>query len=173
LKSDCRILNRNIKLVTSPIAVDGHGSSLESDVSQWLISEQGNKFCVIDKPYHKSQTKEPAMAVCIDDATIFGHFNRIGQNIQETKKQLAGLFTQYQDSRQHLKLFPPAEIQKGHLFICLTLNESEIDAIARTIRIAIPFIYHNDSFATTNSDTENFFSWIRKIESDNLHKLAH
>ncbi|KRY06503.1 hypothetical protein T12_598 [Trichinella patagoniensis] len=23
------------------------------------------------------------MAVCIDDATIFGHFNRIGQNYEE------------------------------------------------------------------------------------------
>ncbi|XP_003382225.1 hypothetical protein Tsp_09070 [Trichinella spiralis] len=77
LKTDCRILNRNIKLVTSPITIGGHASSLESDVSQWLISEPGNKFCVIDKPYHKSQTKEPAMAVCIDDATIFGHFNKI------------------------------------------------------------------------------------------------
>ncbi|KRY05999.1 hypothetical protein T12_4924, partial [Trichinella patagoniensis] len=28
----------------------------------------------------KSQTKEPAISVCIDDATIFGHFNLIGQN---------------------------------------------------------------------------------------------
>ncbi|KRX54133.1 Deoxyribonuclease-2-alpha [Trichinella sp. T9] len=82
LKSDCRILDRNIKLVTSPIAVDNQAISLESDASQWLISEPGNKFCVIDKPYHKSQTKEPAMAVCIDDATIFGHFNRIGQNVE-------------------------------------------------------------------------------------------
>ncbi|KRY10852.1 Deoxyribonuclease-2-alpha [Trichinella patagoniensis] len=82
LKSDCRILDRNIKLVTSPIDVNGHASSLESDVSQWLISEPGNKFCVIDKPYHKSQTKEPAMAVCIDDAAIFDHFNRIGQNVE-------------------------------------------------------------------------------------------
>ncbi|KRZ85068.1 Deoxyribonuclease-2-alpha [Trichinella sp. T8] len=82
LKSDCRILDRNIKLVTSPIAVDNQAISLESDVSQWLISEPGNKFCVIDKPYHKSQTKEPAMAVCIDDAAIFGHFNRIGQNVE-------------------------------------------------------------------------------------------
>ncbi|KRX69393.1 Deoxyribonuclease-2-beta [Trichinella sp. T6] len=82
LKSDCRILNRNIKLVTSPISVNDHASSLDSDVSQWLISDPGNKFCAIDKPYHKSQTKEPAMAVCIDDATIFGHFNRIGQNVE-------------------------------------------------------------------------------------------
>ncbi|KRY64964.1 Deoxyribonuclease-2-alpha, partial [Trichinella pseudospiralis] len=82
LKSDCRILGRNIKLVISPIAVNGQASSLENDVSQWLISEPGNKFCAIDKPYHKSQTKEPSMAVCIDDATIFGHFNLIGQNVE-------------------------------------------------------------------------------------------
>ncbi|KRY07660.1 Plancitoxin-1 [Trichinella patagoniensis] len=82
LKSDCRILGRNIKLVASPIDVNGHASSLDSDVSQWLISDPGNKFCAVDKPYHKSQTKEPAMAVCIDDATIFGHFNRIGQNVE-------------------------------------------------------------------------------------------
>ncbi|KRY44890.1 hypothetical protein T03_11596 [Trichinella britovi] len=82
LKSDCRILNRNIKLVTSPITIGGHASSLESDVSQWLISDPGNKFCAVDKPYHKSQTKEPAIAVCIDDATIFGHFNLIGQNVE-------------------------------------------------------------------------------------------
>ncbi|XP_003382222.1 deoxyribonuclease II family protein [Trichinella spiralis] len=77
LKTDCRILNRNIKLVTSPITIGGHASSLESDVSQWLISDPGNKFCAVDKPYHKSQTKEPGMAVCIDDASIFGHFNAI------------------------------------------------------------------------------------------------
>ncbi|XP_003368917.1 conserved hypothetical protein, partial [Trichinella spiralis] len=52
LKSDCRILGRNIKLVASPIDVNGHASSLDSDVSQWLISDPGNKFCAIDTPYH-------------------------------------------------------------------------------------------------------------------------
>ncbi|KRY52439.1 Deoxyribonuclease-2-beta, partial [Trichinella britovi] len=232
LKSDCRILNRNIKLVTSRIAVDGHESSLESDVSQWLISEPGNKFCVIDKPYHKSQTKEPAMAVCIDDATIFGHFNRIGQNIFRSnikmaimykaptqnrgKALIAGAAGAWQDTvavtgenghsfakaLEHViaadatnkfiaynnippdvpkvntksnskgllmmnprdadeaswivhtvpgfpkalrgYVFPPAEIQKGHLLICLTIKESEIDAIAMALRIATPLIYHND-----------------------------
>ncbi|KRZ47817.1 Deoxyribonuclease-2-alpha [Trichinella nativa] len=30
-------------------------------------------------------------------------------------------------------VFPPAEIQKGHLFICLTIKESEIDAIGKFI----------------------------------------
>ncbi|KRX12703.1 Deoxyribonuclease-2-alpha [Trichinella nelsoni] len=213
LKSDCRILNRNIKLVTSPIAVDGHASSLENDVSQWLISEPGNKFCVIDKPYHKSQTKEPAIAVCIDDATIFGHFNRIGQNKHVSERGNANAWQNTQDltglnnhavvkSLEHVIManaankfiaysnippdvpkvktksnskgvlmmnpnvedeaswivhtipgfpkalrgyeFPPAEIQKGHLFICLTIKESEIDAIAMALRIATPLIYHND-----------------------------
>ncbi|KRX12839.1 Plancitoxin-1 [Trichinella nelsoni] len=248
LKSDCRILNRNIKLVTSPITIGDHASSLESDVSHWLISDPGNKFCAVDKPYHKSQTIEPAMAVCIDDATIFGHFNLIGQNLSfftfyrlhcctvgpghcETDTQqiaraimykapgqnIGKAFTQgnagawqdtavvtgvnghsfgkalehnkqtnllhttmlhqiFQNQKQNQTakgvlmmnpqgadeaawivhtvpgfpkalrgyLFPPEEIQKGHLFICLTIKESEIDAIAMTMRIATPLIYHND-----------------------------
>ncbi|KRY45136.1 Plancitoxin-1, partial [Trichinella britovi] len=217
LKSDCRILNRNIKLVASPIAVNGHASSLESDVSQWLISDPGNKFCVIDKPYHKSQTKEPAMAVCIDDATIFGHFNLIApaqnrgkaliasanpnawQNTQDltgpdnhavvkslehviradagnkfiaynnippdvpkvkTKSNSKGVLMMNPNVEDEASwivhtvpgfpkalrgyVFPPEEIQKGHLFICLTIKESEIDAIAMALRIATPLIYHND-----------------------------
>ncbi|KRY81513.1 Plancitoxin-1 [Trichinella pseudospiralis] len=248
LKSDCRILGRNIKLVTSPITISGHASSLESDVSQWLISEPGNKFCAIDKPYQKSQAKEPSIAVCIDDATIFGHFNLIGQSVdncyeittllgkefiyftliccraimykvpaQNTGKALiagaagawqntaavtganghsfakalehviaanaANKFIAYNnippdipkvETKSNSKgvlmmnpggadeaswivhtipgfpkalrgyVFPPAEIQKGHLLICLTIKESEIDAIAMAIRIATPLIYHND-----------------------------
>ncbi|KRZ82468.1 Plancitoxin-1, partial [Trichinella sp. T8] len=82
LKSDCRILGRNIKLIASPIDVNGDASSLDSDASQWLISDPGNKFCVIDKPYHKSQAMEPAMAVCIDDATISTRFREIAQNVE-------------------------------------------------------------------------------------------
>ncbi|KRY32105.1 Deoxyribonuclease-2-alpha, partial [Trichinella spiralis] len=77
LKSDCRKFGRNIKLITSPISVNGDASQLENDDSHWLVSEPGNKFCAVDKPYHKSQAKEPAMAVCIDDATIFTRFNEI------------------------------------------------------------------------------------------------
>ncbi|KRZ82340.1 Deoxyribonuclease-2-alpha [Trichinella sp. T8] len=102
LKSDCRILNRNIKLVTSPITIGGHASSLESDVSQWLISEPGNKFCAVDKPYHKSQTKEPAIAVCIDDATIFGHFNLIGQN-QHVSERYCAFFQQIESYSYYSK----------------------------------------------------------------------
>ncbi|KRZ49445.1 Deoxyribonuclease-2-alpha, partial [Trichinella nativa] len=217
LKSDCRILGRNIKLIASPIAVNGDASSLDSDVSQWLISDPGNKFCAIDKPYHKSQTKEPAMAVCIDDATIFGHFNLIApaqnrgkaliasanpnawQNTQDltgpdnhavvkslehviradagnkfiaynnippdvpkvkTKSNSKGVLMMNPNVEDEASwivhtvpgfpkalrgyVFPPEEIQKGHLFICLTIKESKIDAIAMALRIATPLIYHND-----------------------------
>ncbi|KRX28095.1 Deoxyribonuclease-2-alpha [Trichinella nelsoni] len=77
LKGDCRILGRNIKLITSPISVSGDASTLENDVSQWAVTEPGNIFCAIDKPYHKNQRKEPALAVCIDDATIFTRFNEL------------------------------------------------------------------------------------------------
>ncbi|KRX37094.1 Plancitoxin-1 [Trichinella murrelli] len=41
-------------------------------------------------------------------------------------------------------LFPPAEVQKGHLLICLTIKEDQIDTIAMTLRIATPLIYYND-----------------------------
>ncbi|KRX19982.1 Plancitoxin-1, partial [Trichinella nelsoni] len=43
-------------------------------------------------------------------------------------------------------LFPPAEVQKGHLLICLTIKEDQIDTIGKsmTLRIATPLIYYND-----------------------------
>ncbi|KRX13791.1 Deoxyribonuclease-2-alpha [Trichinella nelsoni] len=226
LKSDCRILGRNIRLVTSPIAVNGHANSLENDVSQWLVSDPGNKFCVIDKPYHKSQAKEPAIALCIDAEGIFtqfaysqlisyraivykaparnmgkaliaraagwqdipdvtgraGHavakplehvieanagnkfiaYNNIPPDIPKvkTKSNSKGVLMMNPNDVDEASwivhtipgfpkalrgyVFPPAEIQKGHLFICLTIKESEIDAIAMALRIATPLIYHND-----------------------------
>ncbi|KRZ01413.1 Plancitoxin-1, partial [Trichinella pseudospiralis] len=97
LKSDCRIFGKNIRLVTSPISVNGDQSTLENDVSQWLVTETGNIFCAVDKPYQKSQTMEPTMAVCIDDATISARFKEIAQNgfispqHQNAKMQQEGL----------------------------------------------------------------------------------
>ncbi|KAL1241438.1 Deoxyribonuclease-2-alpha [Trichinella spiralis] len=62
---------------------------LKKDLKVWTtrdtklkVTEPGNIFCAIDKPYHKSQRKEPALAVCIDDATIFTRFNEL---ITDTK----------------------------------------------------------------------------------------
>ncbi|KRY76287.1 Plancitoxin-1 [Trichinella pseudospiralis] len=81
LKSDCKIFGRNIRLVTSPISVNGDQSTLENDVSQWLVTEAGNKFCAVDKPYQKSQTEDPSMAVCVEDVTISTRFNEIARNL--------------------------------------------------------------------------------------------
>ncbi|KRZ01688.1 hypothetical protein T11_14008 [Trichinella zimbabwensis] len=51
-------------------------------------------------------------------------------------------------------IFPPAEIQKRHLFICLTIKET------RTIRIAIPLIYHNDIPDAEIDLLQNLKKWI-------------
>ncbi|KRX15068.1 Deoxyribonuclease-2-alpha [Trichinella nelsoni] len=169
LKSDCRILNRNIKLVTSPITISDHASSLESDVSQWLISEPGNKFCVIDKPYHDlagrnghAVVKSLEHVTMADNTNKFIAYNNIPPDIPKvkTKSNSKGVLMMNPGVTDEASwivhtipgfpkaltgyVFPPAEIQKGHLFICLTIKESEIDAIAMALRIATPLIYHND-----------------------------
>ncbi|KRY64002.1 hypothetical protein T11_14861, partial [Trichinella zimbabwensis] len=64
-KANCKIPGRQILLVSSPISVDGQPSSLEKDVTNWLIPENGDIFCAVDKPYAISQKYEPAVAVCI------------------------------------------------------------------------------------------------------------
>ncbi|KRY45120.1 Plancitoxin-1, partial [Trichinella britovi] len=77
LKANCKIPGRHTLLVSSPISVDGQASSLEKDVTNWLIPENGDIFCAVDKPYAISQKYEPAVAVCIQLANIFARFNTI------------------------------------------------------------------------------------------------
>ncbi|KRX32792.1 Plancitoxin-1, partial [Trichinella murrelli] len=74
LKANCKIPGRHILLVSSPIDVNTQASSLEKDVTNWLIPENGDIFCAVDKPYAISQKYEPAVAVCIQQANIFKHF---------------------------------------------------------------------------------------------------
>ncbi|KRZ01247.1 Plancitoxin-1, partial [Trichinella pseudospiralis] len=40
--------------------------------------------------------------------------------------------------------FPAEEIAKGHLFVCLTIKEEQLDLIALALRIARPLVYHHD-----------------------------
>ncbi|KRX52009.1 Deoxyribonuclease-2-alpha, partial [Trichinella sp. T9] len=77
LKGDCRGSQRHIRLIKSPAAINGHNTNLEADITNWAVSDPGNIFCHIDKPYFKNQTREPAMAVCIDNNEIFARFNEI------------------------------------------------------------------------------------------------
>ncbi|KRY57291.1 Plancitoxin-1, partial [Trichinella britovi] len=217
LKSDCRILGRNIKLITSPILVSGDASTLENDVSQWAVTEPGNIFCAIDKPYHKSQRKEPALAVCIDDATIFTRFNElitasvawqqspaqitvnnrhsfgkalehvavvdqsakfvaynnkppnaVGVQTNSNSKGILIMDPRADDSAAWIihtvpgfpkalqaYTFPAEEIAKGHLFVCLTIKEEQLDVIAHALRIARPVVYHHDIPATEVNSRPN------------------
>ncbi|KRY27413.1 Ribosomal RNA-processing protein 8, partial [Trichinella spiralis] len=77
LKGDCRGSQRHIRLIKSPAAINGHNTNLEADITNWAVSDPGNIFCHIDKPYFKNQTREPAMAICIENNEIFARFNEI------------------------------------------------------------------------------------------------
>ncbi|KRZ81941.1 Deoxyribonuclease-2-alpha [Trichinella sp. T8] len=82
LKGDCRIIERNIRLIKSPVEIAGHPTNIEADESNWIVSEPGNIFCFMDKPYAKSQATEPALAICIDKDTIFARFNAIAAQVE-------------------------------------------------------------------------------------------
>ncbi|KRZ94098.1 Deoxyribonuclease-2-alpha, partial [Trichinella sp. T8] len=205
LKANCKIPGRHILLVSSPISVDGQASSLEKDVTNWLIPENGDIFCAVDKPYAISQKYEPAVAVCMQLANIFARFNTIaakGHFIQTTwRKKRKNFGDTWTDNPQDLEraadhsfakalesvaqnhreksffaynnaaadttaqtdaaawivhtvpgypkpkvayTFPASEYANGHLLICLTIAESQIEPIAVALFVASPFIYYND-----------------------------
>ncbi|KRX52133.1 Deoxyribonuclease-2-alpha, partial [Trichinella sp. T9] len=83
LKGDCRVVERNIRLIKSPARVGDHDTNLDADLTNWAVSDPGNIFCLIDRPYAKNQTVQSAMAVCIDQAAIFARFNDIATQVED------------------------------------------------------------------------------------------
>ncbi|KRY06997.1 hypothetical protein T12_12926, partial [Trichinella patagoniensis] len=83
LKGDCRVVERNIRLIKSPAPVSDHNTNLDADLTNWAVSDPGNIFCLIDRPYAKNQTVQSAMAVCIDQADIFARFNDIAAQVED------------------------------------------------------------------------------------------
>ncbi|KRY27619.1 Deoxyribonuclease-2-alpha [Trichinella spiralis] len=266
LKGDCRVLQRNIRLIKSPAQIGDHATNIEADESNWIVSEPGNIFCFMDKPYavtilKKSQATEPALAACFDQAAIFARFNTIAaqflcfcyyqisqirkirdakiQMVQETQigpSQDRGKFlasdapdnwvngaAAVTDRAGHsfavtlndvvgnnadVKFFaynnippgipnvktksngkgvimistavgvndgawivhtvpgfpaaktgyswPAAEIAKGHLLICMTIAETQINAIAASLFRAEPFVYYNDIPETETAGMPDF-----------------
>ncbi|KRY46817.1 Deoxyribonuclease-2-alpha [Trichinella britovi] len=67
LKGDCRVPGRYIRLLQSPGVINGHNTNIEADDTNWAVSDPGNK----------NQSKEPAMAICIENNDIFTRFNEI------------------------------------------------------------------------------------------------
>ncbi|KRX69450.1 Deoxyribonuclease-2-alpha, partial [Trichinella sp. T6] len=86
LKGDCRGSQRHIRLIKSPAAINDHNTNLEADITNWAVSDPGNIFCHIDKPYMKNQTREPAMAICIDNINIFARFDAIAAQLEDCPK---------------------------------------------------------------------------------------
>ncbi|KRZ02443.1 Deoxyribonuclease-2-alpha [Trichinella zimbabwensis] len=129
LKANCKIRGRQILLVSSPISVDGQASSLENDVTNWLIPENGDIFCAVDKPYAISQKYEPAVAVCIQLANIFARVLILDVNVADSAAWIVHTVPGYPKPKVAYT-FPASEYANGHLFICLTIAESQIEPIA-------------------------------------------
>ncbi|KRY45220.1 Ribosomal RNA-processing protein 8 [Trichinella britovi] len=62
LKGDCRGSQRHIRLIKSPAAINDHNTNLEADITNWAVSDPGNIFCHIDKPYFRDAEKRFAFA---------------------------------------------------------------------------------------------------------------
>ncbi|KRZ48351.1 Deoxyribonuclease-2-alpha, partial [Trichinella nativa] len=88
LKGDCRVVERNIRLIKSPARVGNHDTNLDADLTNWAVSDPGNIFCLIDRPYAKNQTVQSAMAVCIDQAAIFARFNDIAAQVEDCPRRM-------------------------------------------------------------------------------------
>ncbi|KRZ93045.1 Deoxyribonuclease-2-alpha [Trichinella sp. T8] len=230
LKGDCRGSQRHIRLIKSPAAINGHNTNLEADITNWAVSDPGNIFCHIDKPYFKNQTREPAMAVCIDNNEIFARFNEIAAQVEDCSQVIvykapgeangkiieSTAAVAWQNGAQPLTNdaqhsfatalqhvvgnnpnakflaynnappgvpniktksnskgviilatnadsaawivhtvpgfpaaktgynWPLAENARGHLLICLTISESQINAIAASLLLVQPLIHYND-----------------------------
>ncbi|KRZ82566.1 Deoxyribonuclease-2-alpha [Trichinella sp. T8] len=208
LKGVCRGSQRHIRLIKSPAVVVDHNTNLEADITNWAVSDPGNIFCHIDKPYFKNQTREPAMALlalffvvrlshsqtskCQNKpgdaaadwaivykapghsfATALQHVVRENQNVKflaynnappgvpsiKTKSNSKGviILSTTTDSAAWIVhtvpgfpaaktgySWPVAENARGHLLICLTISESQINAIAASLLLVQPVIYYND-----------------------------
>ncbi|KRY43741.1 Deoxyribonuclease-2-beta, partial [Trichinella britovi] len=112
-----------------------NGHAVAKTLEHVIEANAGNKFIAynnIPPDILKVKTKSNSKGVLMMNPGDLDEASWIVHTIPGFPKALTGY------------VFPPAEIQKGHLFICLTIKESEIDAIAMALRIATPLIYHND-----------------------------
>ncbi|KRZ65820.1 Deoxyribonuclease-2-alpha [Trichinella papuae] len=198
---DCRGLQRHIRLIKSPAVVVDHNTNLEADITNWAVSDPGNIFCHIDKPYfNKAGTGNVDWAIVykapgqangkIIFATAAGAWdngaqpftNAAGHSFAKALEHVVGnngniKFLAYNNAPPgvpNLKTksnskgiiilsdaadsaawivhtvpgfptaktaytWPVAENARGHLLICLTISESQINAIEGKIPTLPPF----------------------------------
>ncbi|KAL1234335.1 Deoxyribonuclease-2 [Trichinella spiralis] len=62
--------------------------------------------------------------------------------------------------------FPASEYANGHMLICLTIAESQIEPIAVALFVASPFIYYND---VPDAEEPQFqFKYLANLEDQNM-----
>ncbi|KRY08231.1 Plancitoxin-1 [Trichinella patagoniensis] len=194
LNMDCRGSQRHIRLIKSPAAINGHNTSLEADITNWAVSDPGNIFCHIDKPYFvmmlkilyllavflftdlsQSQTSKCRNRDGTDNVDWAIHVVGDQQNVKflaynnappgvpsiKTKSNSKGIIilsiAPATDSAAWIVHtvpgfpaaktgynWPLAENARGHLLICLTISESQINAIAASLLLVQPLIHYND-----------------------------
>ncbi|XP_003381637.1 deoxyribonuclease II family protein [Trichinella spiralis] len=119
LKGDCRVLERNIRLIKSPARVGDHNTNLDADLSNWAVSDPGNIFCFIDRPYAKNQTVQSAMAVCIDQVAIFARFNDIAAQVENCPHRMVCERSFMKKADQHASSVQIRSAEtRTHLDIC-------------------------------------------------------
>ncbi|KRX64122.1 Plancitoxin-1, partial [Trichinella sp. T6] len=120
----------------SPVAVTAdNGHSFAKALEHVIAVNANNKFISYNNlppDVPKVKTKSNSKGVLMMDTTNADAAAWIVHTVPGFPKARTGY------------LFPPAEIQKGHLLICLTIKEDQIDTIALTLRFATPLIYYND-----------------------------
>ncbi|KRX51310.1 Deoxyribonuclease-2-alpha [Trichinella sp. T6] len=101
-----------------------NGHAVAKTLEHVIEANAGNKFIAynnIPPDIPKVKTKSSSKGVLMMNPGDLDEASWIVHTIPGFPKALTGY------------VFPPAEIQKGHLFICLTIKESEIDAIGKFI----------------------------------------
>ncbi|KRX69083.1 Deoxyribonuclease-2-alpha [Trichinella sp. T6] len=149
LKGDCRVPERNIRLIKSPVEIAGHPTNIEADESNWIVSEPGNIFCFMDKPYAKSQATEPALAACFDQAAIFARFNTIAAQ-HNTEKENTCRAILYKGPSQDMGKFlasdAPANWVNGAAAVTADAGHSFAVALNDVVRnhINVKFFAYNN-----------------------------
>ncbi|KRX52997.1 Deoxyribonuclease-2-alpha, partial [Trichinella sp. T6] len=95
-----------------------NGHAVYKPLEHVIAENNGNKFIAnnnIPPDVPKVKTKSNSKGVLMMNPNNVDEASWIVHTIPGFPKALTGY------------VFPPAEIQKGHLFICLTIKESEID----------------------------------------------
>ncbi|KRY45692.1 Plancitoxin-1 [Trichinella britovi] len=135
------ICNRQYQLrkIVSPMQFAGSQVSCEADSARWPLVEGKNTICFTTNDYKISEKQIPGAAICLENAGVL--------LVDSTGTDAAAWFVHtVPNFLAHLGGYswPASETAKGHMFLCLSLNEAQLNSVAKAIRYQEPFIYANN-----------------------------